>query len=316
MNRAPQAPPRPLSHGAAAITWLFIVLGSTPLLASVLFVAWPFELASHFVVHAALGLIAYALLLLLRRRRGPALVALFASAAHAALCVPLLLPAASASAGARLRLVSANLLRVNDDARPFIAWLKHIDPELVILLEIDERWRADLDAALAPYPHRIEILRDDNFGIALYSKVARLESVPVLQAWPPMIAARTKHLSKPLTLFAVHTAPPITAQMALERDRQLAWIATFAKREAAHFIVAGDLNATSWAPTFRSLRAAGLVDTRRGFGLHGTWPNAWPSFLRIAIDHVLVTPDIRTRRREVGPDIGSDHRPVFVELEL
>jgi endonuclease/exonuclease/phosphatase (EEP) superfamily protein YafD len=309
--------PKPLTHVEAAGTWLFIVLGSTPLLASLLGVAWPFELASHFVVHAALGLLVYALLLLMRRRRGPALVALLASVAHAALCAPLLVHAEGEGKAKRLRMVSANLNADNEELALFTAWLRRVDPEIVILLELTARLRAELDGALARYPHRLEHTREDNFGIGVYSRTSPLEALPVLDVWPPMIAARAERYGAPFTLLAIHTAPPITEAMAAERDRQLRWIASFTKREPARLIVAGDLNATSFSPAFqRLLQDSPLTDTRRGFGLHGTWPNAWPSFLRIAIDHVLVTPDIHTRQREVGPDIGSDHRPVFVELEL
>ncbi len=316
-RRAPPPEPSRLSHVQAAITWLFIVLGSTPLLASVLGVAWPFELASHFVVHAALGLLVYALLLLIRRRRGPALVALLASFAHAMLCAPLLVPAERAGNATRLRLVAANLLYSNDDPRAFAAWVKHIDPDFLVLLELNDVWLAALQSELDGYAHRIEIPRDDAFGIGLYSKSAPLAPIESLSVGPPWIAARTQHLGVPLTLVAIHTVPPISASAATLRDQQLRALAALAAREPKHFVAAGDLNATSWSPAFkRMLVDSPLIDTRRGFGLHGTWPNAWPSFLRIAIDHVLVSPDIGTRQREVGPDIGSDHRPVFVELEL
>jgi endonuclease/exonuclease/phosphatase (EEP) superfamily protein YafD len=40
----------------------------------------------------------------------------------------------------------------------------------------------------------------------------------------------------------------------------------------------------------------------------------WPLALRI--DHVLVTPDLCVERVEVGPSIGSDHRPVIARLRL
>jgi endonuclease/exonuclease/phosphatase (EEP) superfamily protein YafD len=36
----------------------------------------------------------------------------------------------------------------------------------------------------------------------------------------------------------------------------------------------------------------------------------------IPIDHVLVTPDLVPLRVERGPDVGSDHFPLFVELAL
>lgn len=302
------------THLSRGLTWLVIVAGSTPGLASVLGVAWPLELASHFIVQAAFGLIAYALLLLIRRRRGPALVALLSSLVHMVLCVPLLVPAPRAPGRGQLRIVSANVRTSNSDERALAAWLKQKDPDFVVLQEIDERWVMRLEKALAPYAHRIELPRDDNFGIGLYSKSAPLEAIEAFAVGPPWIPVRSQHLGRPFTLLAIHTVPPISREAARMRDQQIRALATLAKRAEQRFIVAGDLNATSWSPAFRPLHEAGLVDTRRGSGVHGSWPASLPSALRIALDHVLVSPGIEIRRRELGPDIGSDHLPVYVEL--
>jgi endonuclease/exonuclease/phosphatase (EEP) superfamily protein YafD len=38
--------------------------------------------------------------------------------------------------------------------------------------------------------------------------------------------------------------------------------------------------------------------------------------MRIPIDHVLHTPDIRVYERKNGPRVGSDHLPVMVEFYL
>jgi endonuclease/exonuclease/phosphatase (EEP) superfamily protein YafD len=34
----------------------------------------------------------------------------------------------------------------------------------------------------------------------------------------------------------------------------------------------------------------------------------------VTIDNVLATSDVNLSHREVGPDDGSDHRPVYVEI--
>jgi len=36
---------------------------------------------------------------------------------------------------------------------------------------------------------------------------------------------------------------------------------------------------------------------------------------RIPIDHVLVTPDLQILRFELGPPVGADHLPIWVELK-
>ena len=47
--------------------------------------------------------------------------------------------------------------------------------------------------------------------------------------------------------------------------------------------------------------------------------SSWPAEycpLGITIDHCLVSPDIEVKQRLVGPDVGSDHLPVIVDLLL
>jgi endonuclease/exonuclease/phosphatase family metal-dependent hydrolase len=57
------------------------------------------------------------------------------------------------------------------------------------------------------------------------------------------------------------------------------------------------------------------VNAIRGCG----WQTTWPAFLfpmRIAVDHCLVSPELRVLRREVGRSVGSDHLPQLVEIAL
>ena len=69
-------------------------------------------------------------------------------------------------------------------------------------------------------------------------------------------------------------------------------------------------------PALGPLRLADVREaTVDGFGLQPTWPAAAP-WLGVPIDHVLASPSIGIRRREVGPDVGSDHRGVMVEFAM
>jgi vancomycin resistance protein VanJ len=61
-----------------------------------------------------------------------------------------------------------------------------------------------------------------------------------------------------------------------------------------------------WGDLTNAFSAAGM-----GFG-----STKFTRFLRIRIDHVLASPEWHIDHAEVGPDIGSDHRPMVVDLHL
>lgn len=65
------------------------------------------------------------------------------------------------------------------------------------------------------------------------------------------------------------------------------------------------------------LAAGGLIDAAQSSWpaptRHPDAPLDW-SWLGIPIDHVLVTPGIGVTGYEVGPEIGSDHQPLTVDL--
>jgi endonuclease/exonuclease/phosphatase (EEP) superfamily protein YafD len=50
--------------------------------------------------------------------------------------------------------------------------------------------------------------------------------------------------------------------------------------------------------------------------LTGTYPSPLPWPLRIPIDHALVSPELAGAVRRTGPHLGSDHRPLLIELPL
>ena len=45
-----------------------------------------------------------------------------------------------------------------------------------------------------------------------------------------------------------------------------------------------------------------------------TWPAFLPMPARIPIDHVMTGSGLRVVERTVGPDLGSDHRPVIATI--
>jgi endonuclease/exonuclease/phosphatase (EEP) superfamily protein YafD len=79
-------------------------------------------------------------------------------------------------------------------------------------------------------------------------------------------------------------------------------------------LVMGDFNAPVESRIYRDswhgwTNAFGAV----GWGFGATRMNGW---IRARIDHVLADRGWRVRRAWVGPDVGSDHRPMIAEVTL
>jgi endonuclease/exonuclease/phosphatase (EEP) superfamily protein YafD len=117
-------------------------------------------------------------------------------------------------------------------------------------------------------------------------------------------------------LIVSHPLPPGSAEYSRLRNDQLRALAAKVRESNVPTIVLGDLNATPWSPYFRELlRASGLRNTSQGRGLYGSWPAGLP-IGRIPLDHCLVSPSLHVMDKQLGPQVGSDHLPVVIDLQI
>lgn len=215
-----------------------------------------------------------------------------------------------------LRLMLVNVHTANQDHARVVGAVREASPDLILFEEVNSRWLARLQVLSTDYPERMAESRDDNFGIALFSRLPLQQPriVYVGSAHVPSVAAGIPYDGKVLSFFGTHALPPASALGTRMRDDQLARVAEVLSGLELPKILLGDLNTTPWAHSFRLLLAdAVLRDGRRGHGLHPTWPAAfWP--MRIPIDHCLHSADVRILSLRTGSYVGSDHLPLIVEL--
>ena len=281
---------------------------------------WPFELLTHLRAHYLWALVfGGAILAALKHLK---LAAVFGAFAVINLCfvLPLYWPESRNRAEGRpIRLMNVNGYHYNPTRQKLIALIRDTQPDVVLVLEVDDAWVHDLELLAALYPHRHYEPRKHDLGIALLSRLP-VNDLDVHYFGPadvPSFTARLEdHRGNSFHLIGTHPLPPLSATGAVVRNEQLTNINAFIQTLAGPVVLAGDLNSTSWSPNFRDfVRRAGLRDTRNGFGNLPTWPGKLAP-IGITIDHVLVTPDISVRARSVGPYIGSDHRPLLVDLVI
>lgn len=281
---------------------------------------WLLELTTHFRAQYLIFLLVMAGLLAVGRRRRFATVCLFCAALNAAVLAPWIVPASSVKpAGASLRLMALNVHTANTRHDLVLGEIRRVQPDVLLLMEVNSTWVLALQDLTRTHPHRVIIPREDNFGIALFSRLP-LKSSEVID-WPddlgvPSVLAVIEPSGQPVFVVATHPLPPANRENAALRNEQFAKIASAVSGQTLPAVVLGDLNATPWSPHFRKLeRTASLRDASRRSGWHPTWPCAAP-LLWIPLDHCLVSQRIPYASISVGNNVGSDHFPLIADVVL
>ena len=286
---------------------------------------WVADLCCHFRLPYAIAMGMFAVVYgLLRRWRRLAVVSLVL-AFNVWLLWPLFaVRSAPSDVDESLRLMAANVFIGNRQPQPVLDLVREERPDLVLLVEVDDRWMSALEELGDEYPHRFQVTRDEQtfglgpFGIALFSRLpltdARSHRLGTERT--PVVTAKVQHAGCEWTIIGVHPYPPVSSRYTAARDSVLADVARLSRDAEGPKVVLGDLNTTCWSPQFADLLEVGkLRDSEVGFGYQPTWPD-WLPVLVLPIDHLLHSPDVRVIDRRIGPSIASDHRPVIVDVTL
>ncbi|WP_422009540.1 endonuclease/exonuclease/phosphatase family protein [Reyranella sp.] len=292
---------------------------------------WAFELLSHFHVYFLLGGAALALLALgLRQWPTAGLASLVAAASFSVVWPHLHLPPTDLQpqSGPMVRLIWANLHHRNTDLDALRRLIETEKPDIMVLTELDPVHDAVLRDVARLLPFQSEPPRANAFGITLLATQPPewLKFDLTMGDYAPLMVARLCPAeSGCLTLLGLHAWRPGPSWTAA-RDRQLAHAAAVARRhvdEGERVVLVGDLNLTPFSPAFDWLTTqSGLWDTAI---LPAERPRTTPSIatwrlantgIGLPIDHALVSSGIGIVSRRVGPDIGSDHHPLILDLKI
>jgi endonuclease/exonuclease/phosphatase (EEP) superfamily protein YafD len=295
-----------------------------------IFRVWDFPRLQIATVAAA-GASAYALLT--RRRSAPDVALLTACGsvvafqlyrvhAYTPLVRPTVRRARRVDGANRIRLLISNVLQDNDRYERLIEEVERHDPDVVLAVEVDEKWMRTLDRVRERFPHSVCQPLGNYYGMVLCS---RLELVDpriefIVQDDIPSIHTGIRLPSGVVVRFhGLHPRPPepLHDQSSAPRDAELVIVgrAIGEKKGKEPTIVAGDLNDVAWSATSELfVRLSGLLDPRAGRGFYNTY-NAKVPFLRYALDHLFHSVHFELVRMERLPSIGSDHFPILIELQ-
>lgn len=275
---------------------------------------WVPELFTHFRILYALGFGLLLAVVLLQRR--------WWSAGLVALCLLLQLGTLAphyllfykdrrAGQGEELKVISYNLLSRNTEAEAVNNFLRKEDADVVLLLEVNQRWLASLAALDDLYPHRAARPQEGYFGIVLLSKlpITSQEIVQPSLEKSRFLVADLDWDGERVRLFGAHPYTPLGERWAAARNASLAAVKERSQETSGMQIIAGDLNCSAFSPYFRDLRK-GLRDSARGRGYSATWRRGHPIW-GIPIDHILTSEHLVCTEFIIGPQNGSDHSPLI-----
>jgi endonuclease/exonuclease/phosphatase (EEP) superfamily protein YafD len=228
-------------------------------------------------------------------------------------------PPKSADNQRMIRIMTANVLTPNRNAKALIELVRENGPDIVVTLESDGWWQAQLETLETDYPHTIKCPLDNLYGMHVYSRLPLKDSnieYLVEPDIPSMHTLVTLPSGDNVRMHFLHPAPPSPTQNkeSSERDAELVIVARSISDTDAPVIVAGDLNDVAWSETTRLFRKiSGLLDPRVGRGMFNTFhAKIW--FLRWPLDHVFHSEHFTLSSIRRLRSFGSDHFALFTEL--
>ena len=221
------------------------------------------------------------------------------------------------TSGPPLKLLVSNVYFGNRQYERIQRVIAQEDPDVVGLVEINQRWQQELGDLRMRYPHHFELPDERFVGLGLYSRlpIENARAIRVPGGSTPAIAATLKTPAGDIEILIVHVVPPMSAQLIRRRNEQILGLAQYARSVTRPLVMAGDFNITMWNAGYRPLEEiGGLQNARKGIGVRPTWPAI--GTLGVPIDHVLATPEVAIREFRALSGIGSDHRPVSAMLSV
>jgi endonuclease/exonuclease/phosphatase (EEP) superfamily protein YafD len=220
---------------------------------------------------------------------------------------------------AAFTLLIANVLMDLRNAADFLALVREHDPDIVLAVEPDEWWEAQLRGLETNYHYVVRQPLPNTYGMLLYSRLPLIDPVVSFLIDPdvPSIRALVElPCGARFALYCLHPKPPYPREdtATTRRDAELLLVGEEVRRRGEPSVVAGDLNDVAWSHTTHLFqKISGLLDPRIGRGLFNTFHAAIP-LLRFPLDHVFHSNDFKLMTLMRLPGFGSDHFPILVRL--
>ena len=207
-----------------------------------------------------------------------------------------------------------NAGRASGDVGRIEQYLATAPADVVVLSEFDARGSLLIVSLREIYPYHVACTSEQPCTLALLSRVA-LEasgSARIASGEPSFVWARINPGGQGSTTI-IGTQLNRPSGNPWLHEVQMRELAQFVRRLDGPLVLAGNLNTSPWSQSFRALRVAtGLNPAATLMPSWPAWPIAVPQF---ALDHIFVSAELAVSAAGTGPAVGSDHLPVWAQLE-
>lgn len=224
-----------------------------------------------------------------------------------------------------LSILVHNVYQFNDQYDNLAKMILDLDPDIILLLEINDDWERGLSQLNKSYKHAIKQVQENTYGIMLLSKIelngAQVNNLVYKDI--PSVEALFQKNGRAIRIIGLHPEPPIPGEVltSVPKEKEMLSAADKINNINDEFedneltIVIGDLNDVAWsriAQKFKKL--TGLVDPRVGRGFYSTFPTYSP--IKIPLDHVFCSPSFKLIQFDTLDAMGSDHKSILVRFKI
>ncbi len=218
-----------------------------------------------------------------------------------------------------IRLLSSNVLMENERHDLLIGVIERFDPDILYLMETDQKWLDALEPVLARYSTVVREPKDNHYGMVFATRLEVDEARVVYLTdgeTPSLFAHMTGPDGTVFRFVGLHPRPPVPGESTGDRDAKILYSARFARQSGVPLIVTGDFNDVAWSDTSRTFKHVGqYLDPRIGRGFYASF-DAEKFYLRFPIDQLFVTEEVAVVSIERLDYIGSDHFPMATTIRL
>ncbi len=228
------------------------------------------------------------------------------------------LPDKGDAEGLSTTICAMNLKFENERVSEVVDQVRELDPDLLLLIEVNQKWDAGLESLKSRYANRVGPVLEHGRGLVLWSKLPLISAdvkYLVSEKRPSIFAQVRLRDDRVIHLVGLHPTPPGLWDDNQEerhdsriRDAELLLVADMVARDPElHWLITGDFNDVAWSHTTRLFqRVSGLKDPRVGRGLFNTYHAEYPG-LRFPIDHLYLSSTARVEWLKRVRPAGSDH---------